>query len=142
MGKFSRAKVDRASGGVVVRQGNDGPEVLVVHRPRYDDWALPKGHVDPGESWAEAALREVLEETAVCAAVAGDPVSVAYMLEPTQKSEVAKVVVFFPMTVVELSDLPIDRNEVDAVDWWTLDRCRAELSYADEMAVIVRLSPA
>ena len=53
----------KASGGVVWRAGPDGaPEVVVVHRPRYDDWSLPKGKLDPGESWEEAALREVEEE--------------------------------------------------------------------------------
>jgi len=49
----------RAAGGVVLR----GRQVLVVHRARYDDWSLPKGKLEPGEDWAEAALREVLEET-------------------------------------------------------------------------------
>ena len=48
-----------AAGGVVVRDG----QVALVHRPRYDDWTLPKGKLDPGESFEEAALREVEEET-------------------------------------------------------------------------------
>jgi 8-oxo-dGTP diphosphatase len=49
----------RAAGGVVVRDGR----VAVVHRPKYDDWSLPKGKLEPGESWEAAALREVQEET-------------------------------------------------------------------------------
>jgi 8-oxo-dGTP diphosphatase len=49
----------RAAGGVVTRDG----QVLLVHRPRYDDWTLPKGKLDPGESFEEAAVREVEEET-------------------------------------------------------------------------------
>ena len=53
----------RAAGGVVTRPGGVGVELLVVHRPRYDDWSLPKGKLDPGETWEEAALREVHEET-------------------------------------------------------------------------------
>jgi 8-oxo-dGTP diphosphatase len=48
-----------AAGGVVVRDGR----VLLVHRPRYDDWTFPKGKLDPGESFEEAAVREVEEET-------------------------------------------------------------------------------
>jgi 8-oxo-dGTP pyrophosphatase MutT (NUDIX family) len=52
-----------AAGGVVVRDSEEGPEVALVHRPRYDDWSLPKGKLKPGEGWADAALREVAEET-------------------------------------------------------------------------------
>ena len=48
----------RAAGGVVLRDGC----VLLVHRPLYDDWTLPKGKLDEGETWEEAALREVAEE--------------------------------------------------------------------------------
>ena len=49
----------KAAGGVVVRDG----QVALIHRPKYDDWTLPKGKLDPGEDFAEAALREVWEET-------------------------------------------------------------------------------
>ena len=53
-----------AAGGVILRGGGDGsPEVAIVHRPRYDDWSLPKGKLDAGESSEDAALREVEEET-------------------------------------------------------------------------------
>ena len=53
----------QAAGGVVFRQGRDGVEVLLVHRPRYDDWTFPKGKLEPGETHEEAAVREVEEET-------------------------------------------------------------------------------
>jgi 8-oxo-dGTP pyrophosphatase MutT (NUDIX family) len=49
----------RAAGGLVVRDG----KVLLVHRPRYDDWTFPKGKADEGESDEDCALREVAEET-------------------------------------------------------------------------------
>ena len=52
-----------AAGAVVLRDTSDGQEVLVVHRPRYDDWSLPKGKLDPGETLPQAAVREVAEET-------------------------------------------------------------------------------
>ena len=52
-----------AAGGVVVRDAPGAREVVLVHRPRYDDWTHPKGKLDPGESFEDAALREVLEET-------------------------------------------------------------------------------
>jgi 8-oxo-dGTP diphosphatase len=54
----------RAAGGVLRRTGKRGaPQIAVVHRPRHRDWSLPKGKLDPGESWRDAAVREVEEET-------------------------------------------------------------------------------
>jgi 8-oxo-dGTP pyrophosphatase MutT (NUDIX family) len=53
----------RAAGGIVCRHGRDGVEVILVHRPRYDDWTFPKGKANPGESDEACALREVEEET-------------------------------------------------------------------------------
>ena len=52
-----------AAGGLVVRESAELVEVAIVHRPRHDDWSLPKGKLGPGEEWASAALREVEEET-------------------------------------------------------------------------------
>ena len=53
----------RAAGAVVWRDGAGGIETALVHRPRYDDWSLPKGKLHEGESLEEAAEREVREET-------------------------------------------------------------------------------
>lgn len=60
----SGSPVVRAAGGLVTRPAGDGSlEVLVVHRPRYDDWSLPKGKAEPGERDEDTARREVEEET-------------------------------------------------------------------------------
>ena len=59
---MSAATVE-AAGGVVVRGDGEPLELVVVHRPRYDDWSLPKGKLESGERWEDAALREVEEET-------------------------------------------------------------------------------
>ena len=53
----------RAAGGLVVREGANGGEILVVHRPAYDDWSFPKGKLEPDENEEETAVREVEEET-------------------------------------------------------------------------------
>jgi 8-oxo-dGTP diphosphatase len=60
-----RRKRVEAAGGVVLRRRDGEPEVAVVHRPRYDDWSLPKGKLESGESFEQAALREVEEETGI-----------------------------------------------------------------------------
>ena len=58
------AREVRAAGGVITRRSGAGdPEIALVHRPRYDDWSLPKGKLEGGEDFAAAALREVEEET-------------------------------------------------------------------------------
>ena len=55
-----------AAGAVVWRYDKDGQVlVLLIHRPRYDDWSIPKGKVDPGETFLQAAIREAKEETTV-----------------------------------------------------------------------------
>src|SRR3712207_412589 len=62
MGRFRRDV--RAAGGAVLREREGGGvELCLVHRPRYDDWSLPKGKLDRGESFEDAAVREVWEET-------------------------------------------------------------------------------
>lgn len=52
-----------AAGALVWRRDHDALQVLLVHRGKYDDWSWPKGKLDPGETWTEAAARETLEET-------------------------------------------------------------------------------
>ena len=56
-------RVIEAAGGVVWRRVDDRVQILLIHRPDYDDWSLPKGKLDPGEAADECALREVREET-------------------------------------------------------------------------------
>ncbi|HUG65476.1 MAG TPA: NUDIX hydrolase [Gaiellaceae bacterium] len=69
----------RAAGGLVRRRGDDGTtEILLVHRPAYDDWSFPKGKLEPGESEEDAALREVEEETGLRCALDRELATTAY----------------------------------------------------------------
>jgi 8-oxo-dGTP diphosphatase len=70
--------VVRAAGGVVVRGARGALEVVIVHRPKYDDWTLPKGKTEPGESDEECALREVREETGLRCELLGELESSSY----------------------------------------------------------------
>lgn len=65
------ADVIEAAGGVLWRSGPHGREFAVIHRPKYDDWTLAKGKLDPGETHEQAAVREVAEETGVNVAITG-----------------------------------------------------------------------
>lgn len=117
----------RAAGGVVLRTvaGATAPtEVLVVHRPGYDDWSLPKGKLDPGEDDATAAVREVTEETGVVARIVGDAGSVEYV----DRRNRFKVVRYFMMEPTDETDRAPD-DEVDEVEWWPTVRALADLTY-------------
>jgi 8-oxo-(d)GTP phosphatase len=104
--------------------------VAVVHRPRYDDWTLPKGKLNDGEGWSEAALREVLEETGVRAEIVGVPRTAAYMV-----GDLPKIVLYFPMRAGARERDPME-DEVDLVEWLAPDLAEARLSYRTEVAVL------
>ena len=116
----------RAAGGVVLRPGADGepPEVLVVHRPRYDDWSLPKGKLDPGETWEDAAVREVHEETGVTARLGVELTPTDY----TDRKGRAKRVRWWTMPVIDDERRPPD-DEVDELRWVPIDEVGALLTY-------------
>ena len=118
----------RAAGGVVVRDGS----VLLIHRKRYDDWSLPKGHVEDGESWEEAALREVWEETGLRCEL-GDHLGDTRYTAPEGEKEVR----FWLMT----SDgEPGASHEVDEVRWVALDDAGGLLSYETERRLVAQAS--
>ena len=127
----------RAAGGVIVRSGQGGgePELLLVHRPRYDDWTLPKGKAEPGESDEECALREVEEETGLACDL-GPEVAVS---EYEDASGRPKRVRYFQMTPREGAEAA-PQNEVDDVRWLTRQRALETLSYGRDREIVERLA--
>jgi ADP-ribose pyrophosphatase YjhB (NUDIX family) len=124
----------RAAGGVITRMGRALPEILLVHRPRYDDWTLPKGKARAGESYEDCALREVEEETSlVC-----DLREELAVTEYEDGSGRPKRVRYFAMTPRNESDAA-PRNEIDAVCWLSLDRAIETLTYARDRDVVRRV---
>lgn len=121
----------RAAGGVVWRDGAAGDEVLLVHRARYDDWSFPKGKLDPGETWEEAAVREVREEAAVVVQLGAELDGAAYDDQQGRPKQVR----YWAMTVVD--EERFDPNdEVDELAWMGLDEAARRLTYTRDVAVL------
>jgi 8-oxo-(d)GTP phosphatase len=125
------ADVVRAAGAVLVRGGL----VAVVHRPRYDDWTLPKGKHEPGEGDREAALREVLEETGHHGLIERDLGTIEYTVE-RHGQVVPKVVRYYAMRAGGGQFTP--DAEVDELRWLPRQRAMQLLSYARDRDVLSR----
>ena len=124
-----------AAGGILWRRGAEGPLVAVVHRPRHRDWGLPKGKLDAGERWQDAALREVREETGYHAELGEFAGVVAY-----ESHGAPKIVLFWNMRARgEPSFEP--GEEVDAVEWLRPEEAVRRLDYADERDLLRMQSP-
>ena len=130
-------KVVEAAGGVVWRRAKDGGlEVLLVHRPRYDDWSVPKGKLDFDEDHAEAALREVAEETGLRCSLGPELLATSYR----DRKGRPKRVRYWAMEPVRGHFTPTD--EVDEVRWLGIGVARARLTYSRDQAVLDSLEPA
>lgn len=127
----SEDDVVRAAGGVVWRTGPRGIEVVLVHRDRYGDWSFPKGKLDPGESWEEAAVREVQEETAITPVLGHELASTEY-LDRHRRPKRAR---YWAMTVAHDGRFEPD-EEISAVDWVPIDEAAERLTYPRDVAVL------
>ena len=119
----------RAGGGLVERDGR----VLLVHRPRYDDWTFPKGKADDGEVDEDCALREVHEETGLVCVLGAELPSTSY----TDARGRPKRVRYWLMEVA--GGALAYRHEVDEARWLTPERARRLLSYARDVAVLASM---
>jgi 8-oxo-dGTP diphosphatase len=117
----------KAAGGVVLRDGR----IAVVHRPRYDDWSLPKGKLDPGESWEECALREVREETGLHCTLGAELSPTSY----TDRKGRAKVVRYWRMEIERVDPFTPD-DEVDELRWVEPGEAASLLTYPHDSELI------
>ncbi|KUI42643.1 NUDIX hydrolase [Mycobacterium sp. IS-1590] len=124
-----------AAGAVLWRPNGepDAPEVALIHRPRYDDWSLPKGKVDPGETEPVTAVREVCEETGYTAHLGRRLSSVSYPVDGGKKK-----VRYWAARVVRGEFHPND--EVDELKWLPVRAAIKQLDYPHDRKVLRRFA--
>ncbi len=129
----SASKIVLAAGGVLWRPGHreSAEEVAVIHRPRYDDWSLPKGKVDPGETEPVTAVREVFEETGHHVQLGRRIATVSYPVDPRTKK-----VQYWSARSIGGSFAP--NNEVDDLIWLSAAAAIKKVSYAYDRKVLRR----
>jgi 8-oxo-dGTP diphosphatase len=121
----------RAAGAAVWRRGGAGIEWAVIHRPRYDDWSLTKGKLDPGEDFETAAVREVEEEIGVRGALGTELPSTTY----TDNKGRSKLVRYWTMEAAD-GDAFTPNDEVDDVRWLPATQALEVLSYERDGEVL------
>ena len=130
MGIDPEAAEVKASGGIVWRRSPQGLEVALVHRPRYDDWSFPKGKLDRGEGWEEAALREVQEEIGLRCRLGHELPPISYRDNKGRE----KVVRYWMMEPLDGEFVASD--EVDEVRWLAPRDADGLLSYEHDRELL------
>ncbi|BAJ30123.1 MULTISPECIES: NUDIX hydrolase [Kitasatospora] len=110
-------------------KGRKKPRIALVHRPKYDDWSLPKGKLDPGEGWRAAALREVLEETGM-RCVLGAELPTQHYLAHGRPKEVR----YWAAVPTDGAFRP--NREVDRLEWLPPKRARERLTHPRDRVLV------
>ena len=134
----SGSKIVYAAGAVLWRPGHAGSavpdlEIALIHRPRYDDWSLPKGKVDPGETAAVAAVREILEETGHVAVLGRRLDMVSYPIEQGVKK------VYYWVARSTGGELT-PGSEVDDLVWLPVADAKGKLTYTHDRKLLRRFA--
>jgi 8-oxo-dGTP diphosphatase len=125
-------KLIRAAGGIAWREMGAGPRIAVVHRARRDDWSLPKGKLDAGEAWQDAARREIAEETG-CKVRLGRFAGAKLYLDRPQP----KLVLYWHARLALEGPLPSE-DEIDEVAWLSRREALDRLDRASDRRLLLR----
>jgi 8-oxo-dGTP diphosphatase len=125
-------KLVRVAGGIVWRETSAGLRIAVVHRSRRDDWSLPKGRVDPGEGWQDAARREIAEETGCAVRLGRFAGAKLYVDRPEPK-----LVLYWHARVVREGSLSSE-DEIDEVAWLSRREALARLAHESDRRLLLR----
>jgi 8-oxo-dGTP diphosphatase len=130
-----------AAGAVVLRRRSGRSQVLLVHRPKYDDWSFPKGKLDPGETIRSAAVREVFEETGLEIALGPPLASQAYLFGPEPRR--VKVVHYWVGRIRDDEDVETyePNDEIDDLEWVDVDAARDLLTYPYDRDTLAEAAP-
>ncbi|HEY1937710.1 MAG TPA: NUDIX hydrolase [Candidatus Angelobacter sp.] len=125
--------VIKAAGGILQRSTMRGDEVMVVYRKRHQDWTLPRGKVRDGESFQEAAMREVQEETGCSCRIGNYLGTISY-----SDKGIPKVVLFWKMSLVEDKNAK-SNGEIGEAVWLPISSAIERLTHAQEKALLSRI---
>ena len=134
---MSRAHIERSAGGVVVRDIDGTPHILLIRDP-YRNWGLPKGHLERGEASADAALREVHEETGLEVLALGDELGTIDWYFRLQGRLIHKFCTFFLMTSAEGEAVPEVSEGITECLWLPAAAAVERISYDNARAVLQR----
>jgi ADP-ribose pyrophosphatase YjhB (NUDIX family) len=130
--QISGVNVVRAAGGLVWRRSRRGLRLAVVHRPNRSDWSIPKGKLEAGEAWREAALREVKEETG-CQARITAFAGAKLLIERSSP----KMILYWHMRLVRHGE-PANAQEVDEVAWLSPREALDRFDHASDQRLLLR----
>ncbi len=135
MGSRGRPRVERSAGGVVVRDIEGTPHVLVIRDP-YKNWGLPKGHLEDGESTGEAALREVAEETGLEDLALGEELATIEWYFRAQGRLVHKFCAFYLMSSLAGEPVPETAEGITECAWVPMADVEERITYDNARDVV------
>lgn len=126
-----------AAGGIVVRQGDKGTEVLLIQKKGSGVWTLPKGHLEEGEKLEDCAVREILEETGLKVRLKGKAGQISYSYQ-RDGFLLYETVHYFVAEPLGSEEAFPDFHEVEQVAWCSLDEANQKLTYPNERELLAR----